>query len=124
MPKLRQENVTAAQWSPNGATLGAPDLTLPDNQIFGDNVFSPAEQRKRLPKAVYKQLQSTLERGEALDSSLADSVALAMKEWALEKGATHYAHWFQPLTGSTAEKHDSFYGPDGDGDAIAEFSGK
>lgn len=124
MPRLRQENVTAAQWSPNGATLGAQDLTLPDNQVFGANVFSPAEQRKRLPKAVFKQLQSTLERGEALDSSLADAVALAMKEWALERGATHYAHWFQPLTGSTAEKHDSFYNPAGDGTAIAEFSGK
>ena len=124
MPRLRQENVTAAQWSPNGATLGAHDLTLPDNQVFGANVFSPAEQRKRLPKAVYEQLQSTLERGEALDSSLADAVALAMKEWALERGATHYAHWFQPLTGSTAEKHDSFYNPAGDGTAIAEFSGK
>ncbi len=124
MPRIRQENVTAAQWSPNGATLGTLDLTLPDNQVFGENVFSPAEQRKRLPKSVYKQLQSTLENGEALDSSLADAVALAMKEWALEKGATHYAHWFQPLTGSTAEKHDSFYGPDGDGTAIAEFSGK
>jgi glutamine synthetase len=124
MPRLRQENVTAAQWSPNGATLGAQDLTLPDNQVFGANVFSPAEQRKRLPKAVYKQLQSTLENGEALDSSLADAVALAMKEWALERGATHYAHWFQPLTGSTAEKHDSFYSPAGDGTAIAEFSGK
>jgi len=124
MPRLRQENVTAAQWSPNGATLGAHDLTLPDNQVFGANVFSPAEQRKRLPKAIYQQLQSTLERGEALDSSLADAVALAMKEWALERGATHYAHWFQPLTGSTAEKHDSFYSPAGDGTAIAEFSGK
>jgi glutamine synthetase len=124
MPKIRQENVTAAQWSPNGATLGAPDLTLPDNQVFGANVFSPAEQRQRLPKSVYRQLQLTLERGEALDSSLADAVALAMKEWALEKGATHYAHWFQPLTGSTAEKHDSFYGPTGEGTAIAEFSGK
>jgi glutamine synthetase len=124
MPKIRQENVTAAQWSPNGSALGAPDLTLPDNQVFGANVFSPAEQRKRLPKAAYKQLQSTLEHGEALDSSLADAVALAMKEWALEKGATHYAHWFQPLTGSTAEKHDSFYAPVGDGTAIAEFSGK
>jgi glutamine synthetase len=124
MPKIRQENVTAAQWSPNGSALGAPDLTLPDNQVFGANVFSPAEQRKRLPKAVYKQLQSTLEHGEALDSSLADAVALAMKEWALEKGATHYAHWFQPLTGSTAEKHDSFYSPTGEGTAIAEFSGK
>ncbi|MDO8209415.1 glutamine synthetase III [Conexibacter sp. CPCC 206217] len=124
MPRIRQENVTAAQWSPNGATLGAIDLTLPDNQVFGANVFSPAEQRQRLPKAVFKQLQSTLEQGEALDSSLADSVALAMKEWALERGATHYAHWFQPLTGLTAEKHDSFYGPTGEGTAIAEFSGK
>ena len=124
MPRLRQENVIAAQWSPNGATLGAQDLTNPDNQVFGANVFSPAEQRKRLPKAVYKQLQSTLENGEALDSSLADAVALAMKEWALERGATHYAHWFQPLTGSTAEKHDSFYSPAGDGTALAEFSGK
>jgi glutamine synthetase len=124
MPKIRQENVTAAQWSPNGATLGARDLTLPDNQVFGANVFSPAEQRQRLPKTVYRQLQLTLERGEALDSSLADAVALAMKEWALERGATHYAHWFQPLTGSTAEKHDSFYGPTGEGTAIAEFSGK
>jgi glutamine synthetase len=124
MPKIRQQNVTAAQWSPNGAALGAQDLTLPDNQVFGANVFSPAEQRQRLPKAVYRQLQLTLERGEALDSSLADAVALAMKEWALERGATHYAHWFQPLTGSTAEKHDSFYNPVGDGTAIAEFSGK
>jgi glutamine synthetase len=124
MPKIRQENVIAAQWSPNGATLGARDLTLPDNQVYGANVFSPAEQRQRLPKPVYRQLQLTLERGEALDSSLADAVALAMKEWALEKGATHYAHWFQPLTGSTAEKHDSFYAPVGDGTAIAEFSGK
>jgi glutamine synthetase len=124
MPKIRQENVTAAQWSPNGSALGAPDLTLPDNQVYGSNVFSAAEQRKRLPKAVYKQLQSTLEHGDALDASLADAVALAMKEWALEKGATHYAHWFQPLTGSTAEKHDSFYAPAEDGTAIAEFSGK
>ncbi len=87
-------------------------------------MFSPAVQRHRLPKHVYKALQRTLARGEALDTTLADSVAQAMKEWAMEKGATHYTHWFQPLTGSTAEKHDSFYGPVGDGTAIAEFSGK
>jgi glutamine synthetase len=124
MPRTRQQNVTAAQWSANGAALGALDLTISDNQVFGANVFSPAVQRERLPKHVYKALQRTLDRGEALDTTLADSVAQAMKEWAMEKGATHYTHWFQPLTGSTAEKHDSFYMPVGDGTAIAEFSGK
>ena len=124
MPKSRQQNVTAAQWSANGSALGSLDLTLPGNQIFASNVFSVAVQRRRLPKHVFKALQRTLERGEALDTTLADAVAQAMKEWAMEKGATHYTHWFQPLTGSTAEKHDSFYGPAGDGTAIAEFSGK
>jgi glutamine synthetase len=124
MPRTRQQNVTAAQWSANGSALGSPDLTQPGNQIFASNVFSPAVQRARLPKHVYKALQKTLERGEALDTSLADAVAQAMKDWAMEKGATHFTHWFQPLTGSTAEKHDSFYGPAGDGTAIAEFSGK
>ena len=123
-PKIRQQNVTAAQWSANGAALGSLDLTLPGNQLFGENVFSPAVQRVRLPKHVYKALQRTLARGEALDTSLADAVAVAMKDWAMEHGATHYTHWFQPLTGSTAEKHDSFYAPAGDGTAIAEFSGK
>jgi glutamine synthetase len=124
MPRTRQQNVTAAQWSANGSALGSLDLTLPGNQIFASNVFSVAVQRRRLPKHVFKALQRTLERGEALDTTLADAVAQAMKEWAMEKGATHYTHWFQPLTGSTAEKHDSFYGPAGDGTAIAEFSGK
>jgi glutamine synthetase len=124
MPRTRQQNVTAAQWSANGSALGSPDLTLQDNQVFGANVFSPTVQRHRLPKHVYRALQRTLARGEALDTSLADAVAQAMKEWAMEKGATHYTHWFQPLTGSTAEKHDSFYGPAGDGTALAEFSGK
>jgi glutamine synthetase len=123
MPRTRQHNVTAAQWSANGAALGSPDLTVPSNQVFGENVFSPAVQRQRLPKHVYKALQKTLARGEALDTSLADAVAVAMKDWAMEKGATHYTHWFQPLTGSTAEKHDSFYGPTGDGTALAEFAG-
>ena len=124
MPPIRQQNVTAAQWTPNGRVLGAPDLTSPDNQVFGSNVFSPLIQRQRLPKDVFRRLSQTLARGEPLDTSLADSVALAMKEWALEKGATHYSHVFQPLTGLTAEKHDSFYGPTGEGTALAEFSGK
>jgi glutamine synthetase len=124
MPRSRQQNVLAAQWAPNGGALGAPDLTIPDNQVFGANVFSPAVQRQRLPTDVFNRLQDTLARGEALDTSLADAVALAMKEWALERGATHYTHWFQPLTGSTAEKHDSFYSPTTEGTAIAEFSGK
>jgi len=124
MPRIRQQNVIAAQWTPNGGALGAPDLTSPDNQVFGINVFSPAVQRQRLPKDVYRALSRTLAKGEALDTSLADAVALAMKEWALEKGATHYSHVFQPLTGLTAEKHDSFYGPTGEGTALASFSGK
>ncbi|MGH2843763.1 MAG: glutamine synthetase III, partial [Solirubrobacteraceae bacterium] len=124
MSPIRQQNVFAAQWTPNGAALGAPDLTVADNQIFGENVFSEVVQRQRLPKEVYKKLSQTLAKGEALDTSLADSVALAMKEWALEKGATHYAHMFQPLTGLTAEKHDSFYAPTGEGTALASFSGK
>jgi glutamine synthetase len=122
--RLRQPKVTAAQWSANGSALGTVDLTAPGNQIFGSNVFTPAEQRARLPKEVYKRLQKTLEAGEPLDPSLADAVAAAMKDWALERGATHFTHWFQPLTGLTAEKHDSFYSPTGEGTAIAEFSGK
>ncbi len=122
--RTRQQNVSAAQWSPNGESLGALDLTEPSNIPFGANVFSPAVQKDRLPKDVYEKLQRTLENGEALDTTLADAVADAMKEWALEKGATHYTHWFQPLTGLTAEKHDSFFDPQGDGTAIAKFSGK
>jgi len=124
MPRIRQDNVTAAQWSTNGGALGSPDLTIAVNEVFGANVFGTAAQRQRLPKHVFKALQKALATGEALDTSLADAVAQAMKGWALERGATHYTHWFQPLTGMTAEKHDSFYGPTGDGTAIAEFSGK
>jgi glutamine synthetase len=124
MPRIRQDNVTAAQWSTDGGALGSPDLTEAGNQVFGANVFSTAVQRQRLPKHVFKALNTAVSKGEALDTSLADAVAQAMKGWALERGATHYTHWFQPLTGMTAEKHDSFYGPTGDGTAIAEFSGK
>ena len=124
MPRTRQHNITAAQWSPNGGSLGTVDLTQASNYPFGEDVFSGAVQRQRLPKDAYRRLQQVLEQGEALDPALADSVALAMKEWALEKGATHYTHVFQPLTGLTAEKHDSFFNPAGDGEALAEFSGK
>ena len=124
MPSTALRNIAAAQWSANGSALGSPDLSLPTNQIFGRNVFSLSVQRQMLPKGAYERLQSTINRGEALDLALADLIASAMREWALERGASHYTHWFQPLTGSTAEKHDSFFGPLGDGTAISEFSGK
>ncbi len=122
--RTRTQNISAAQWSPNGGSLGQTDLTQAGGPLYGANVFSPAVQRQRLPKAIFKRLQRALDRGEPLDPELADAVAAAMKDWAMEKGATHYTHWFQPLTGSTAEKHDSFFNPTDDGTAIAEFSGK
>ncbi|OZF04731.1 glutamine synthetase III family protein [Rhodococcoides fascians] len=93
-------------------------------EIFGENVFSKVVMQKRLPKSVYKSVIATIEKGMALDPMVADAVASAMKDWALEKGATHYAHVFYPLTGLTAEKHDSFFDPVGDGSALAEFAGK
>ncbi len=93
-------------------------------EIFGENVFSKTVMQKRLPKSVYKSVISTIEKGASLDPLVADAVASAMKDWALEKGATHYAHVFYPLTGLTAEKHDSFFEPTGDGSALAEFAGK
>ncbi len=93
------------------------------SELFGSNVFGMAEMELRLPKQVYKSLKRTIEQGKELDVSLADVVANAMKAWAIEKGATHYAHVFFPLTGLTAEKHDSFLTPDGKGGAILEFTG-
>ncbi|MCQ3976581.1 MAG: glutamine synthetase type III, partial [Anaerolineae bacterium] len=96
----------------------------PAGEIFGSNVFSMAVMKDRLPKNVFKSLKKTIESGEKLDVSVADVVAAAMKDWAIAKGATHYAHVFYPLTGLTAEKHDSFLEPDGHGGALAEFSGK
>jgi glutamine synthetase len=92
--------------------------------MFGCNVFNEATQRERLPKPVFKALQRTIKEGAPLDPAIADAVANAMKDWASEKGATHYTHLFQPMTGLTAEKHDSFLAPTADGRAIAEFSGK
>ncbi len=125
MTRIRQQNVTAAQWSSNGEALGAIDLTQPENDAFGANVFSIAVQRERLSGDVFEKLQSALENGDAIDADTADAVAEAMKDWALEKGATHFTHVFQPLTGSTAEKHDSFFEPKGgEGKALAGFSGK
>ena len=125
MTRIRQQNVTAAQWSANGGALGAIDLTLPENEAFGANVFSIVVQRERLPDGVFEKLQGSLEAGEAIELEVADAVASAMKDWALEKGATHFTHVFQPLTGSTAEKHDSFFEPaGGEGKALAGFSGK
>ena len=93
-------------------------------EVFGANVFNKAVMQKRLPKSVYKSVIATIEDGVKLDPVVADAVASAMKDWALEKGATHYAHVFYPLTGLTAEKHDSFLEPVGDGSALAEFAGK
>jgi glutamine synthetase len=93
-------------------------------QIFGSSVFTKAEMQARLPKAVYKSIVATIDKGVKLDPGVADSVAAAMKDWALEKGATHYAHVFYPMTGLTAEKHDSFLEPVSDGQTLAEFAGK
>ena len=91
---------------------------------FGVDVFNEETMQQRLPKNVFKALKKTIAEGKELDSSIADIVANAMKDWAIEKGATHYTHWFQPMTGITAEKHDSFISPNGDGTVIMEFSGK
>lgn len=92
--------------------------------IYASDVFSDAVMRERLPKKVYQSLKATIQTGSDLDPQIADVVASAMKDWAVEKGATHFAHWFHPLTGTTAEKHDSFLSPQSDRSAILEFSGK
>ena len=93
-------------------------------EIFGINVFNDATMRERLPKDTYKTLNATIKKGKDLDLAVANVVANAMKDWALERGATHYTHWFQPMTDITAEKHDSFISPKDDGGIIMEFSGK
>jgi glutamine synthetase len=114
--------IQAANYYRVPATLPYKDAHTPS--LYGSAVFNEKEMLSRLPKSVYKSLRKTIDTGAPLDASTADVVALALKDWAFERGATHYAHIFQPLTGVTAEKHDSFLEPDGKGGAIAEFSGK
>ncbi len=119
----RQNAITAVtNYTPPATTLNFADMKPTD--LFGCNVFNDKVMKERLPKVIYKSLRKTIEKGEAIDPSIADSVAYAMKEWAMEKGATHYTHVFYPLTGLTAEKHDGFLSPDGKGSAISEFEGK
>ncbi len=108
-------------WHPISTPLNFAET--PAQELFSKNVFSKTVMKDRLPKPVFRSLLKTIEAGEKLDPTIADVVASAMKDWAIEKGATHYAHVFFPLTGLTAEKHDSFLSPDGNGGAIAEFSG-
>ena len=108
-------------WSTDGHTSSPPVNAA---EIFGTRVFSDKAQQERLPKPAYQALRATITRGEPLDLATADAVATALKDWPVEHGATHYTHWFQPMTGVTAEKHDSFLVPSADGSAIAEFRGK
>ena len=93
-------------------------------EMFGENVFDDRNMRAVLPEDVYLSLRKTIDEGAKLEIGVADQVAAAMRDWALSKGATHFTHWFQPLTGVTAEKHDSFIEPSPDGGVIMEFSGK
>lgn len=119
----RYDTLAAARnWSPSNN--GAFDSPLNIAEIFGENTLQLEDLKERLPKAVWQDLKKTMGEGEQLNAEVADAVAVAMKDWATEKGATHYTHWFQPLTGLTAEKHDSFITPNQGGGALAEFSGK
>ncbi len=109
-------------WAMNDGRTAQTPTQVKD--IFGARVFNDKVQQARLSKAAYQALRDTMTRGTALDSATADAIANALKDWAVENGATHFTHWFQPLTGITAEKHDSFYNPTSDGKSIAEFRGK
>ncbi|HKM58062.1 MAG TPA: glutamine synthetase III [Chthoniobacterales bacterium] len=112
----------ASNFKPSGSPVNFRDTFAAE--LYGSNVFSPAVMKDCLPKTIYKSIMQTIESGAKLDATVADVVASAMKDWAIEKGATHYAHVFYPLTGISAEKHDSFLSPDGLGSVITEFSGK
>lgn len=117
----RYDTLAAARgWKPNGVRFRKNNVP----EIFGENTLSLEDLKKRLPKEVWRALDKTISQGERLDIRVADAVAVAMKDWATEKGATHFTHWFQPLTGLTAEKHDSFITPNRSGGVVAEFSGK
>lgn len=123
MNSAREAAIAAVtNYKSNGQALNFKDT--PTSELFASNVFTDSVMKDRLPKSIYKALQKTIKTADKLDPSVADAVALAMKDWAIEKGATHYAHVFYPLTGITAEKHDSFLTPTGDGHALAEFGGK
>lgn len=121
--KARLDAISAViNYKPISAPLNFAET--PTKELFASNVFSMGVMKQRLPKPVYKSIMATIQKGAPLDTSTADIVAAAMKDWAIEKGATHYAHVFYPLTGLTAEKHDGFLSPNGDGSAIAEFTGE
>ena len=109
-------------YRPTSAPMSFANVSA--SELFGSNVFNKTVMKERLPKPIFKSLMKTIETGSHLDPAIADTVAAAMKDWAISKGATHYSHVFYPLTGFTAEKHDSFLSPDADGGALAEFSGK
>jgi glutamine synthetase len=116
------EAITAIRdWS---ITQGKEPRTVRATEAYGSLVFNDEKQQARLPKSAYQALRRTINRGDSLDPSVADAVASSLKDWAMEHGATHYTHWFQPLTGITAEKHDSFLSPSSNGRAVHEFSGK
>lgn len=100
------------------------EKTYDVTELFGSDVFNEAVMKARLPKAIFKELMKVMHGNAELTLPIAEVVASTMKDWAVEKGATHYTHWFQPMTGITAEKHDSFISPVGDGTVIMEFSGK
>jgi glutamine synthetase len=118
---LRQDGIGVdGSWKEEKMTVALRDNV---EKSYGQDVFTERLMQQRLPKDVFKRLQRTIKLGEKLDEAIADVVASAIKDWAVENGATHYTHWFQPLTGSTAEKHDAFIVPDGHGGALSEFTG-
>ncbi len=114
--------LSVTSWKSDGNRIPATENGVGD--YFGTNVFSDQVMQERLPDKIYKALRETIKKGAPLDPAVADAVAEAMRAWAIAKGATHYTHWFQPMTGLTAEKHDSFLAPSDDGKAVLEFSGK